>query len=235
MLSRRNRYPIAIGYRTTNGKSFPFDVNSELPPSLAILTSNRKREDAFRIVRYSRSTRWEVNCPGTPLSPPFFHLFPFVSRPSSFSAKQRVSSWMDGLLFRRLVSQALTDFVLQITRSLETAYRRRSVADRGKRELYYKSRTRYKSSPVQNAHPDSHSGEAKRQFLLLDNDVAGFLKLIRFLLWNMNLTRSFSSTKLNNLSAMILQSNIWNNVRDFRHKYLHSLFPKTSYQCQNIA
>lgn len=89
---------------------------------------------------------------------------------------------MDGLLFRRLVSQALTDFVLQITRSLETAYRRRSVADRGKRELYYKSRTRYKSSSVQNAHPDSHSGEAKRQFLLLDNDVAGFLKLIRFLL-----------------------------------------------------
>lgn len=43
---------------------------------------------------------------------------------------------MDGLLFPRLVSQALTDFVLQITGSLRSARRRRRcVADRGKRAL----------------------------------------------------------------------------------------------------
>lgn len=104
---------------------------------------------------------------------PWVHSFSTSFHPC-LEGTERVSRWMDGLLFRRLVSQALTDFVLQITRSLESACRLWSVADRGKRGLLlYKSRTRYKSSPVSKMlTPTIVTDNQPRRSLFPDNDFA---------------------------------------------------------------
>lgn len=104
---------------------------------------------------------------------PWIHSFSTSFHPC-LEGTERVSRWMDGLLFRRLVSQALTDFVLQITRSLESACRLWSVADRGKRGLLlYKSRTRYKSSPVSKMlTPTIVTDNQPRRSLFPDNDFA---------------------------------------------------------------